>query len=386
MEAGQPNADFRKLAKIAEELHCCVAIPEPSKQEVMTFEALANAWTSGELTKRYPDHVSPKKSYTDDASRFKRLFPSIGSIRLAQFTLEDAETAMGTIPSEYSPSTRRQYAQLICRVLSMAAYPCKLIPSSPIPKGFKPKATRKLAKSYLRPKEDARLISCPDIPLERRLLWAFLAREGMRISEALSLSWSNIDFEDGIVVLDENKTNEPRAWALNRGVYAALILMRGAAKGSERVFRDVPTRRYALVFREDLKTAGITRAELFAGSESRLAIRVHDLWGTFVTLSLANGESETWVQSRTGHTSSQMLNRYRRDARTAEEVKLGELAPMHEAIPELRQLAIAQRQNESQNESQKENSLSDFSKRLFWAPAVGLEPTTSGLTVRCSAN
>jgi hypothetical protein len=39
---------------------------------------------------------------------------------------------------------------------------------------------------------------------------------------------------------------------------------------------------------------------------------------------------------RTGHRSSQMINTYRRTARTYAELGLGELAPMAEAIPELR--------------------------------------------------
>jgi hypothetical protein len=59
---------------------------------------------------------------------------------------------------------------------------------------------------------------------------------------------------------------------------------------------------------------------------------VHDLRGTLVTLSLANGKSETWVADRTGHTSSQMINRYRRAARSAQELELGELHPLDVAI------------------------------------------------------
>ena len=61
-------------------------------------------------------------------------------------------------------------------------------------------------------------------------------------------------------------------------------------------------------------------------------IRVHDLRGTFVTLSLANGRTEAWVADRTGHRSSVMINRYRRAARTATEPGLGLLAPLNEAM------------------------------------------------------
>ena len=61
---------------------------------------------------------------------------------------------------------------------------------------------------------------------------------------------------------------------------------------------------------------------------------MHDLRATFVTVSLANGKTETWVADRTGHRSGAMINRYRRAARTWAELGLGSLAPLDEAIPE----------------------------------------------------
>ena len=78
------------------------------------------------------------------------------------------------------------------------------------------------------------------------------------------------------------------------------------------------------------------RTALFEKSDTRLPIRAHDLRGTFVTVALANGKTEAWVADRTGHRSSQMINTYRRTARTYAELGLGELEPMVEAIPELR--------------------------------------------------
>jgi len=90
------------------------------------------------------------------------------------------------------------------------------------------------------------------------------------------------------------------------------------------------------LLREHLEAAGIDRPELFERSASRQPIRVHDLRATFVTLSLAAGKTETWVQDRTGHTTNAMLQRYRRAARTVREVALGPLLPLDEALPECR--------------------------------------------------
>jgi len=46
-------------------------------------------------------------------------------------------------------------------------------------------------------------------------------------------------------------------------------------------------------------------------------------------------ETQAWVQDRTGHKSSLMVNRDRRSARSAQELGLGALTPLDEAIPEL---------------------------------------------------
>ena len=57
-----------------------------------------------------------------------------------------------------------------------------------------------------------------------------------------------------------------------------------------------------------------------------------------VTLSLANGRTETWMADGRGHRSSATINRYRRSARSAMELALGALLPLDQAIPELRRL------------------------------------------------
>ena len=59
--------------------------------------------------------------------------------------------------------------------------------------------------------------------------------------------------------------------------------------------------------RAALKTAGVTRAELFEDGKNRSKLRAYALRGTFVTLALGNGRNEAWVADRTGHRSSQMM-------------------------------------------------------------------------------
>jgi integrase len=129
-------------------------------------------------------------------------------------------------------------------------------------------------------------------------------------------------------------------WALDPGVVAALEWWKDKhpkAKGTGPVFEGVESPGHlADALRGHLALADIDRPELFEVNTKRKPMNVHGLRATFVTLSLANGRSEAWVQDRTGHRSSAMVNRYKRTAPTVAELGLGPLAQLDEAIPEVR--------------------------------------------------
>ena len=316
---------------------------------VPTFEKIAGDWTSHELHKLYPDHVKTKDSDLDEA-RLKKLCAldvggiKLGDIPLDQFALDHAESAMRQLPKEAKrPATRRQYAQLIHRVLQLAVYPCRVIKVNPLPKGFMPKIGKPPGYSFLYPEEDSALLSHRDTPLPYRMLWGFLDREGMRSGEAISLRIGvEVDLVRGVVSLDQNKTDDARAWALDPGVAEALrrwVEQRRAKKG-DLLFHDeeglaLENDKLAELLRSHLRAAGVEREELFIPGVNRGQLRCHDLRGTFITISLANGKTESWVQDRTGHTTSAMINRYRRAARSATELGLGALVPLSQAVPEL---------------------------------------------------
>lgn len=144
--------------------------------------------------------------------------------------------------------------------------------------------------------------------------------------------------------LDENKTDDPRAWALGADVSRALRrwkeLAAPNAEASSHVFayrgEHVGVEHPADTLRGHLGRVEGIRPKLLEDGPNRRRLRAHDLRATSVTLALANGKTETWVADRTGHKSSNMINRYRRAARTVAELSLGWLAPLDEAIPELR--------------------------------------------------
>jgi integrase len=333
----QSERDFADVLKVADEL--CRSQGKVSKlvAKPVTFRELAEQWTSGALNRKWPDHVRTKRSVENDVGRLEKLYPSLGSIALPEFTLEDAERAMASLPAGLSAASRRHYGQLISKVLKLAVYPCRLIERSPLPTGFLPTVKRTKAFSFLYPSEYSQLMACTSVPLARRVVYGFLASEGMRLGEAAELRWTDVDLERGAIRLDKNKTDDARAWALDPGVTRGLAAWRKLSQG-EFVFGAI-TDHFAGLFRADLQEANVARSELFERSATRVPIRVHDLRATFVTVALASGRTEAWVADRTGHKSSQMIAKYRRGARTVAELGLGVLAPLADSIPEFAKAA-----------------------------------------------
>lgn len=331
MGAAKTERELRVLCKAAERMAAQGPKLIDGEDDFLTF---AGRWTSGALAKLYPDHVKVKDHRGDIGIINLYLKDLIGRIPLRAFTLEHADSVMASLPSDIGKARRRHVAQVIHRVLALAVYPAKIIPASPLPKGWLPKLDKPKAFAYLYPKEDEQLLGHTAIPLDIRMLYGVLTREGLRVSEALALEWTDLDLEVGHIDLDENKTDDPRGWTLDKGVVRALAAFKRIV-GGDGPFKDIPRGHLAERLRGDLTAAGVKRAKLHERSEKRQPLRVHDLRATFVTLSLANGKTETWVADRTGHTSSAMIARYRRVARGAEELNLGPLKPLDEVIPEL---------------------------------------------------
>lgn len=398
LELGGP-ADAAKLAELESAVDGIVAgkIVRAVDPNVTTFGAFAMQWVRGELAERYPDHVTRKRSaYTDLCYLQRYIFPVVGSKAVGDVTLEDYEQVMAEIPRrclrtqrrgarprrpdeekrardageqrKIKPATRRHVAQCMRRVMQLAEYPAKLVARNPIPPNALPKVRTVVALQFLYPDEDAALMRFEAIDLGHRILYGFLARMGWRKEEALGgtldevddavkggaeleaippATWSRFDLRRGVVNIDRDKTGEPRPIPLDPGVCRTLKAWREMhpnAKPTDPVFVDmsgkpIATAGLAETFREAhlrpaLQAADMDRLELYERSAVRQPLRLHDLRASFVTIAFANRRDERWVRDRTGHRSG-ALERYRRVARTVEELELGDWSPLDEVIPEV---------------------------------------------------
>lgn len=328
-------------------------LPDRAINPRITFEQFGELWTDGTLHEMFPVRIPKKKTSKTDLSRLKtHIYPVIGQIQVRAFEgAQGVEWAESVLRRIDSTATAKQAAQAISRILIMAAFPgIRLISHSPLPKGFVPPKGKRKAMSYLYPAEEARLVSKTDIDLPLRMFFAISIREGGRLGNFLTLKWGHVDLESGFIRLDETKTDEALSWVMGDDVVEALRrykTMRNSSKPDDYLFLDsdghlildgkiIHRTKVAPTLRACLKRAGVERAELFEHTENRIQLRAHDLRSSFITVKLANGKSETWVMDRTGHTTSQMLNAYRRAARNHREASLGDFLPLHRAIPELR--------------------------------------------------
>ena len=317
-----------------------------------SFATLAKLWVTGKLHQVAPRTCKLKESARDDLVRLEKyVLPAIGHVPLIEFAGRNGRELLQQVAAyadEISPglaiATMRQILQVVRRVLGFAVAPLMILDAQPIQRGDIPTARSTKAKSFIYPDEDAKLLGCTKVPVVRRLFFGTLDREGFRPKEAVLLCWRDVDLERGVVSLDKNKTDDPRAWALDPSVVRALALWKAKftiIDGHELIFRDpvslVPLKpvSYATSFRRALRRAGVTRPQLFDRSEHRQPIRAHDLRSTFVTISLALGKTEAWVTARTGHKSSAMVRTYQRTAASYAELNLGPLTPLDTAIPEL---------------------------------------------------
>ncbi len=329
--------------------------------EADTFRSISKRWTSGELARDYPDHVERKRSWRDDEYRSKHVPAQYRDLPLAAWTTDTYEEIMRTLSKSLGSGSRPQVAQYMHRVFELAVYPLRLVPVNPIPRMPKVKQDKLLATLY--PDEAAAVAKCKEVEIGYRLLWAFLAETGWRISEAVGrqepkgeegedesippLLWKDIDFEHGRACLSRTKTTETVNVPLDPPTLDGLEAWRKITPNpgpSDRVFvtkagQPITVVLAAETFRAHLTMAGISREkrpDLFPENEElkrRLAVRVHDLRGLFVTAALAQGQSDTWVRERTRHRTPGMLDTYRRNVPHFR--KYGPVVPMVDAIPEL---------------------------------------------------
>ena len=305
----------------------------------ITIRQWGDRYVSGELARLHPDHVRAK-DYDDDASRLRLyVYPHVGDVPVNAFTVAHANVVMSKLPA-MSAANRRHVAQVVGRLMHLAVWPGQLIAASPLPRLWIPKLPKSgPAKACLWPREEARLLAHADTPLLFRVFVGVLDREGMRLGELLDGEWWQWNLVEGVFTATKTKTGDPRFWAVKPDVARTMRRLKKLLRPkseTERPFAGIEKlchrTKLAEYLRTALKAAGVERPELFEDTEHTAKLRAHDMRAVFVTMSLAEGRTETWIRDRTAHKSTIMVDRYRRAARQVADLKLGSLADLDTAL------------------------------------------------------
>lgn len=251
----------------------------------------------------------------------RRLRPHLGRIRINELTPAAIQATYGTLLRRgLSPRSVCQAHAVLHRALRQAVQ-WGLIPRNPVDAVSRPRPIRQEIKT-LSVSEVQRLFETTKLD-RKHALWVVLATTGLRLGEALGLTWDDVDFKQGKLtvrralqrqrgigpVLVEPKTKLSRrtvylaqgsvvALGEHRRVQAQERLIAGPLWNSahDLVFarpdgRPMEGSNLIRVFHKALKEAGLPK------------VRIHDLRHTAATQMLERGVHPKVVQEMLGHSS-----------------------------------------------------------------------------------
>jgi integrase len=184
-------------------------------------------------------------------------------------------------------------------------------------------------KQYLWPSEFLSLVTCPDVPVRWRRLFAIACYTYMRAGEIQALTWADVSFDNATIHIHQSvdrvrkvgkvkstKTGVSRRIPLEPELYPLLRALHDQVDGKGSVIRKMPSPgMLSRKLRAYLEKAGVERAELFAeDDETRKAITFHDLRATGITWCAARGDDPLRIKQRAGHSSFSTTEGYIREA------------------------------------------------------------------------
>ena len=248
-----------------------------------------------------------KRSARDDMRRAQTLLDSFGGKTLAEispllierYKRERAEalTRRGT---RICPGTVNNELALLSRIFTMAVEQ-SLINTNPCAR-VKSLRTPDVRARYLSREEETRLLANLPVMGPARSLVELALHTGMRRGEILSLTWAQVDFERGVLLVTNTKTGRDRQVPINSDLRSVLLAAQVRRNGPY-VFGGQGGKSYSAAWLH----ATFQRACVAAGIAG---LRFHDLRHTAATRMAEAGVSAFNIKAVLGHANIQMTERY----------------------------------------------------------------------------
>lgn len=177
-----------------------------------------------------------------------------------------------------------------------------------------PIKTEERQQAALYPSEVLQLLSCEAVPLGRRRVYAFALYIGGRLSEIAGIVADDIDFEHNLIVVNGRKTQAARRRVQIDPNFKPLLKLL-VKERPEGALVDCPPadggrHGAADYMRIDMKTAKLTRKDLWRDDADQAPFTFHGLRHTAITWWYVAGKDATFLKICAGHTSSVMTQRY----------------------------------------------------------------------------
>jgi integrase len=183
------------------------------------------------------------------------------------------------------------------------------------------------SKVYLWPSEFLALVSCEEVPLKWRRMFAIATYLYSRAGEVTALRWEDIDLVRRVAHIHASVNRDTGERKSTKSTYARRVpieaelvpLLQAMHKESRGRGPLSPVRAADRKLSRQLKRclglAGVDRSELFAMNDpTRKAVTFHDLRATGVTWAAVRGDDPLKIKQRAGHRSFSTTEGYIRDA------------------------------------------------------------------------
>ncbi|WP_111885730.1 site-specific integrase [Acinetobacter sp. CFCC 11171] len=247
-----------------------------------------------------------KKSWKDDVSRFKNhIEPTLGHIQLTQITAAMLSDLMLKIKTEDRANATVNRTRALLSSMFNVAFEREIIDQSPMSR-VKKLIEQNQIERYLSDDELKRLmyvLAHPNVHnIDNQIIVGIvemLLLTGARKSEVLNLKWTDLDENNHLWKLNENKSGKPRIIQLNS---QAQQIIRKMSRKYLYVFANPKT---GLPFNDIRKTF----QKILEASQIE-NFRIHDLRHNFASMAVNNGCDIYVVQHLLGHASPTTTQRY----------------------------------------------------------------------------
>lgn len=297
----------------------------PSVDELLTPP---EAVTLRQFAKEYLEHAAAHlRGSTADRQRWAletRILPALGGLVVSRITAGDIQRHFDRRMREMVGKLRRvgdkvvreeapiKPATVTREIMTLSALFREakkrgLVDRNPVSDVTKPRVNNAIVR-YLAPDEEQRLLDAAPEPLRSAILVSI--HSGLRESELLKLTWGDVRFGEGLLVVRETKGGRDRVVPMNETLRATLEAQPrkvvtdkdGRPMASPYCFTSDTGTRYErfnnTTWRKALAAAGIT------------SFRWHDLRHTYGSRLAQRGASPIAIKDLMGHTDLRVTMRY----------------------------------------------------------------------------